>query len=220
MPGAIIPDDWDGSTFECQRIEWPSSSQWRAILLGQVSEPYQSTYWDETTGSVDEATEAVVDAFGLTVPTIYTTGCDDMVPNIPVSTFKAGKDTGLGLAAATWTYIPWDLLVYSHNSPEFALPQGQNVTDPDLFGLWHYDLTLKVLLGNQIYMQAVDAFTDISIALVGSSDGSASLSWEQVWDLSSNGIIVKIWSAGATSLDIQLKNCQWSGHFLGPVIGA
>jgi hypothetical protein len=38
MGGAIIPDDWDGSSFNCYRVNWPQSLQYEAILLGSVSD--------------------------------------------------------------------------------------------------------------------------------------------------------------------------------------
>ncbi len=76
MAGAIIPDDWDGSTFECLRIEWPSSELWRAILLGNVSKASLPEYWDADTGNPDDAARAVADAYNLTIPVIYEEDCD------------------------------------------------------------------------------------------------------------------------------------------------
>lgn len=50
-----IPDDWDGTTWDCWMIEWPSSTLWTAILCGFVTQPTRGRFWDAATGSVVEA---------------------------------------------------------------------------------------------------------------------------------------------------------------------
>jgi len=135
MAGAIIPNDWDGSTFECQRIEWPASPQWQAILLGQVSEPTKPFYWDDTTGDVDDAVEAVETAFELTVPNIYSQECDD-VPNLPVIAFKVEINTPFAIPAALWTTIPWADYFYQHNNPGFDfVAEGHKPTQQGHLGI-------------------------------------------------------------------------------------
>lgn len=67
MPGAIVPDDWDGITFDCLQIQWPSSEKWRAILLGQMSEPSFEHYWDDGFGDPSEAASAAGAAYRQTV---------------------------------------------------------------------------------------------------------------------------------------------------------
>lgn len=47
-----IPDDWDGTTWDCWMIEWPSSTLWTAILCGFVTQPTRGRFWDASTGSV------------------------------------------------------------------------------------------------------------------------------------------------------------------------
>lgn len=50
-----IPDDWDGESWNCWMIEWPSSTLWTAILCGFVTQPTRGRFWDASTGSVEAA---------------------------------------------------------------------------------------------------------------------------------------------------------------------
>lgn len=52
-----IPQDWDGTSWCCWVVEWPSSPDWEAILLGFITTPMRGRFWDETTGSVIDAQE-------------------------------------------------------------------------------------------------------------------------------------------------------------------
>jgi len=47
-----IPDDWDGQTWECYQIQFPSSLRWDAILNGWLSSLFKGRVWDETTGQI------------------------------------------------------------------------------------------------------------------------------------------------------------------------
>lgn len=58
-----IPDDWDGETWCCYVIEWPSSKRWRAILNGQVTAPSRGRFWDEKTGTVVDAQSIGLEIF-------------------------------------------------------------------------------------------------------------------------------------------------------------
>lgn len=217
MPGAIIPDDWDGSTFVCNRIMWPASEQWRALLLGSATNPARVDYWDEDSGDPSDAMQAVEDAFDLTVPTIYTTGCDEMIPGIPVPTFKVSKDTGQALSAATWTPIDWDVLSWNLNSPQFVLPfSKQAITVENNFGVWHYTLNIGIDSATQMFIQAIITPGPINLALTGTTNGFAELNFDYIWDGSDVALTVEVWSLVAANLDIQIKNCHWSGFLVGP----
>lgn len=52
MSRVPIPDDWDGTSYCCRLIQWPSSEQWTAILLGLITWPMRGRFWDERTGTV------------------------------------------------------------------------------------------------------------------------------------------------------------------------
>jgi len=47
-----IPDDWDGVTWNCYQIQFPSSLHWDAILNGWLSSLFKGRVWDETTGQI------------------------------------------------------------------------------------------------------------------------------------------------------------------------
>lgn len=55
MPGARIPNDWNGVDWACHVIEWPASPLWQAILLGQLTELKRGRFWDSESGTVTGA---------------------------------------------------------------------------------------------------------------------------------------------------------------------
>ncbi len=218
MAGAVIPDDWDGVSFNCQKVIWPSSILWKAILLGQITEPERSSFWDPDSGDIDDAMQAVVDAENLTSPFFFTEDCDVLPGQDIVSTFKVNKDTALGLGADTWTFVPWDIYDFQHNSPDFVLPISQHlVTNPDLFGLWHYDLTLGLNTLNTIYTRVVETPGPTNLVHLGSSLGRINVSFDYVWPGAGKGLHVEVYSTAVSSLRIGPAWCQWNGHFVGPV---
>lgn len=219
MAGAIIPDDWDGVTFQCTKIEWPASLLWQAILLGQMTEAAREDYWDAESGNPQDAAVAVADAYSLTIPAIYEAECNEVHPGIPVPAFKVHKTSALGLASAVWTFVPWEIFTYEYNDPDFVLPISQHlITEPDLFGLWHYDFTLKLTTINYIYVRARETPPTASIVFLGSSSGMAHLSFDYVWTGAGKGLFLEVYSDGVSALDIQPQYCQWNAHFVGPVV--
>lgn len=55
MPVYPIPNDWNGTDWECFIIEWPFSEQWVGILRGFVTTPLRGRFWDGKTGSIIDA---------------------------------------------------------------------------------------------------------------------------------------------------------------------
>lgn len=55
MPGAVIPNDWDGESWKCWSVEWPDSVMWFALLEGFISTPRMGRYWNGETGTITEA---------------------------------------------------------------------------------------------------------------------------------------------------------------------
>lgn len=51
----LIPDDWDGETFQCVEIHWPDSPFWWSILRGVLTELARGRTWDESTGIIKDA---------------------------------------------------------------------------------------------------------------------------------------------------------------------
>lgn len=50
-----IPDDWDGNTWQCVKLEFPASDKWLALLNGMLSQWRRGRLWDEDTGTVLDA---------------------------------------------------------------------------------------------------------------------------------------------------------------------
>jgi hypothetical protein len=91
-----IPDDWDGKNWQCYRVEWPASNQFRALLEGFLSYLMRGRYWDERTGSVSAAQAIGWQVFSRNVPL---TKCSD-VSALP----------GAGFGALVGTYEGEDLM--------------------------------------------------------------------------------------------------------------
>lgn len=52
MPEVPIPDDWNGTDWQCVQIVWPDSIKWFAILAGLMTMPARGRLWDGRTGSI------------------------------------------------------------------------------------------------------------------------------------------------------------------------
>lgn len=219
MPGAIIPDDWDETTYTCQKVIWPASVLWRAILFGQMTEPERESFWDPDSGDVDDAIAAVNAAETQTAPDFWTEDCD-VIPGIPVPAFSVHKTAALVLPATTWTTVPFEVYTYEHNNPNFSLASNHHaVVAPDLRGVWHYDVTLKLTSISQIYVRLQKLPGPTTIVFMGSSSGLVNVSLDYVWALPLHTLHLEVYSVIASGLDIQPYYCIWNGHFVGPVIG-
>ncbi len=50
-----IPSDWDGQSWDCFNIQWPSSPEYRNILLGFLSQMTRGPFWEISTGWIPDA---------------------------------------------------------------------------------------------------------------------------------------------------------------------
>ncbi len=218
MAGAIIPDDWDGSTFECNKIQWPASPKWQAILLGQITEPAWANYWDPDTGDVEEAQEGVEDAFDLTIPDIYSEDCN-VIPGIPVAAFWANKTANQAITAGTWTTVTWDTMGYDLNNPNFSLAlEAHNPINADLMGLWHYDVNLKLLTATLMVARAIQTPGNVVKAWARmANNGTISLSFDEPHIVGGDQLRIEIWSSIANTVMGHIPDTRYNGHFLGPV---
>lgn len=143
MPGAQIPDDWDGSTYECTPIIWPASVLWRAILLGQITECAKNTYWNADTGNPEDAADNAWLAYLQTIPNWFTP-CQEVAQ--VVSCFRARRTQQQPIIGQAWTTIEWQGTQYSVDNPGFNLGSySHNPTQAgvDKLGLWTYKLALS-----------------------------------------------------------------------------
>lgn len=91
-----IPQDWDGETWACYTVRWPSSEGWNSLLRGFITTPMRGRFWDGATGSIKEAQQigiAILDAnlpltdcSGAVVPPGVETPC---TPGGPSLTYNA-----------------------------------------------------------------------------------------------------------------------------------
>jgi hypothetical protein len=79
MPEVPIPDDWDGETWECVQIQWPSSVKWFAVLSGLITSPLRGRLWKASTGNI-KATQQI--GLQIDAANIPYTSCDGS--DIPV----------------------------------------------------------------------------------------------------------------------------------------
>lgn len=59
---AVIPDDWTDEYIELC-VKWPNSPDWRAILRGLLTSPYDETFWDAFTGTTTDPQAAILATF-------------------------------------------------------------------------------------------------------------------------------------------------------------
>lgn len=219
MAGAIIPDDWDGSTFECQRIEWPASPLWQAILLGQVTEPGWSSYWDADTGDVDAAAQAAKDAYRLTIPAIYAEGCDE-VPAL-VTAYMVETTSLFAMPPFTMTTVEFAAYIYQWNNPGFDFADFSH--RPDLVGksgMWHYDVQVRFQpdVLSQYRARAWIPQSSQEIARVENSRPYLSFSFDWWWGAGGYDIVIQAWAAVATTIRTGIGETFWDGSYLGPVV--
>ena len=140
MAGAPIPDDWDGSTYQCYRVQWPSSIKWEAILLGQISEPAKEAYYDENTGDRAIAAVAADNGFRATSSDFWTLECDELVgaqQDVPM--FRVGQPDVIDITDGVWTNLEFLSYIEQRNSPEFDfIEDGHRPIAASNMGLWHY----------------------------------------------------------------------------------
>lgn len=214
MAGAIIPNDWDGSSFGCYRVNWPQSEKYEAILLGSVTEPAFLNFWDPETGDEQQAAGAIEDAYNLTIPDFWTKECDEPVL---VPTFKVKQTSAQAFSAAAWQVVNWDAYEYQPNDPQFQLAQNVHaLSDDTWFGLWHYDLLLAMSSATFLSIRAIDFNTNDQIAETHDEEQMIQLSWDWLWEDTTTKIGIHVYPFLAASTYPQIFLTQFSGHYVGP----
>lgn len=214
MAGAIVPDDWDGSTYNCYRVNWPQSLQYEAILLGSVSEPAWLNFWDPETGDEQEAADAIETAYRVTVADMWTKECDEPVL---VPAFKVYQTEAQAFSASAWQVVEWDAYFYNPNSPQFQLATNvHQLTNDDWLGLWHYDLLLAVTAGSALAIRALDFATlDVKVRTY-EVDRFITLSWDWEWKEYGMPLGIHVWPYAVCNTFPQIRFTQFSGHYVGP----
>ena len=215
---AIIPDDWDGLTYECKRVIWPSSKKWAAILLGQLTEPSVIEYWDASTGDEEEAFYAVQKAYRQTIPDIYNEECGDLPPLIPRVAFKAVLSNEQTIPSTTWTQVKFDTLEYSLNSPGFNTTFFWHTPDNvDLEGLWVYTVQISAPV-NPIAVRINHADSPPYLARQAGAEGFAQVAFHHVHSAGELDISAEVWLPSGAALNEEPDVTYFFGVFLGPVV--
>jgi len=218
MTGAIIPTDWDGVSFNCQKVVWPASVQWRAILFGQFTEPHYSSFWDEDTGDVDDAVQAVKDAEKLTEPEFWTEDCD-VQSGHPVSAFLAYPTSAQVLTPGTWNTVRWASLEWDLNNPGFDLAANGHIPGPEgHVGIWHYDIQLNVQPPASYYAMRVRINeTGLILARFDHLTTYPRISLDHYWEIGSNKMEVQVHADNFATVQAGRSETMFNGHFLGEV---
>lgn len=53
----LIPNDWDGSTWQNYQVQWPASDQYLSILAGLLSSTSHTWSWDRISGDQQDAAD-------------------------------------------------------------------------------------------------------------------------------------------------------------------
>ncbi len=218
MAGAIIPDDWDGVSFNCQRVWWPSSVQWRAILAGQITEPGNTYFWDEDTGEEEDAAQAVLDAEDLTSPDFWTGECD-MIPGHPVVAFLAYPSSLLILTLGSYVPIRCNVLKYGYNNPGYDISDWSHKPLPEGHeGIWHYDVQAHILPQDKRYsLRARIPSRSLTIARHDSKHSLLQLSFDYDWNEGGDKLVIEAWTNTSATVQSGRYSTFFSGHYLGEV---
>lgn len=216
MPGAIIPDDWDEETYQCLKIQWPASVLWQAILFGQISEPQVDTYWDASSGDVQTAVLATMDAYINTVEQAELECPEENGGGQTVATgFKAYLSANQLLTAGQNNEIQFDTLEWSVNSPNFDVTDYRHKPGAaGLLGLWHYTWQMS-FDGDRIYtLKALSNVSNTGLFYFAKNRAFNYSSPFRITD-ASEFVFAQVVPPDARTALSGVNNTWWSGVYLG-----
>ena len=219
MPGSPIPDDWDGETYECQSIMWPSSPLWRAILFGQVSEPSDVNYWQQPNGDAETASRAVSIAYGLTIGQENHCGVNPQMLEqlLPPSYLLVGVSANQTILATQNQRVDFDTLVENNGTHGFNFSlHAHGPLSVDKPGLWQYFLQISFDLADvemRIYSGGVDNGWDITW------EGPKVFTHSWIFNNVSAQDTQKIRIVPTSDIVVQggVAKSFWSMHYLGEI---
>lgn len=217
MPGGQVPDDWDGETYECLQLQWPSSEKWRALLLGQVSEPGSVGFWDPNSGDPEEAAFAVSTAYEQTVAQDQLE-CEEPVEveTLPPSWFRAEMNASQATPANQWVKLVFDKLAGFGNNFGYVTGLQQHI--PDSFGtagIWHYSLSVSLTGPGSFWVRLrigggpAVARTRIMAEETGLLSATVDVT------APSQIMQAEIFTIGPQNIQNATQYTFWTGHFLG-----
>lgn len=219
MSGARIPDDWDGSTYDCYRIQWPSSDDWRALLLGQVTEPSQEWFWDDATGDVDEAVSAVLTAEDLTALEFPEVPCGD---SMIVPVFKVYLESNQVLSVGSWNLITDWAVAYNLNGAGFNLAnsghRGFYSEGQFIKGVWQYHMQVKFTTVPEAYLGAwMSSPNSHPCREHGKTARDLGMSFQHTYQSQEQWLKMRVLPVTEGTLVSGVNNTYFSGYFVGAI---
>lgn len=216
MSGSPIPDDWDGVSFQCYQVLWPRSEMFEAILLGQISEPSQESYWDLNTGDTSIPAAAIAQAFRLTRKPLISLGLCQEVQMIEPTAFRSYMDTDAVISVGVPVDVDFDTLLFDRGPTGFQIGNGRHKPSASL-GIWHYTVFLTLTSGVDIeaWILSDEGASGHEIAHAQSNSGELLLSAD--WEVTD--ITEQVWvQIQVTPTSILSSIPSWtyfSGHYIG-----
>jgi len=215
MSGAIVPNDWDGSTYKCYQVQWPQSEQYEAILLGNISKPSFLNYWDGSSGDAQAAANAIKTAYINTLPDFWAGDCEEM-PELTTKSFRVKTDTPQAIPSNTWTKVSFDEYEWNLNSPGWSMPgNAMDLTIPANAGIWQFNAEIWVDDLTELYLAVrLNNYWRIAQA---KSQSTFNLDISTAWNVNATWTWLNIWiySTVATSVRISEDFSPYlSGHLV------
>jgi hypothetical protein len=141
--GFLIPDDWDGVTWECISIQWPASEKWRVMLVSLMYLLTRGREWDKGSGTIRDAQAIAWQIFGANVPLNQCGGLDETVTPPPVThiEYRGGSiiiisedDMGQVVTEVLLDYLTGELIVKYGMCCEKRFPIVVGETPVDDYG--------------------------------------------------------------------------------------
>lgn len=141
--GFLIPDDWDGVTWDCWTVKWPASERWRVMLVSLMYLLTRGREWDSSSGTIRDAQAIAWQIFGANVPLNQCGGLDGTVTPPPVThiEYRGGSliiisedDMGQVVTEVLLDYLTGELIVKYGMCCEKRFPIVVGETPVDDYG--------------------------------------------------------------------------------------
>lgn len=218
MSGARVPEDWDGLTYKCFRIQWPDSVDYQAVLLGQVTEPSNDWFWDDEFGTAENGAAAILQAESLTFPDFGTKECDSILP-VEHAGFRANfGGVNQALTAGVWNKVTlWNvnydyfLSEWQESNNRHKITQGKNA------GLWHYTIQVRASGFITGEMRLLKNGSSQQLAVRVENSRMMGVSGDVEMGTLNDYVEVEIRPSAASNVGWGIPYTMWSGNLVKPL---
>lgn len=162
MPQYPIPNDWNGTDWECVIIEWPYSEQWFGMLRGLITSALRGRFWDGSTGSITDAQE-----IGREIEERNpVTTCEDIVTALnAINTTIANLDTGQDIQTTVLVDIDNNIQAIANSTASLVSATSSVASANSRSYAWSRSLStsfasLKVLNNVSLQIRAIEPGVD------------------------------------------------------------